>query len=45
MKKYTKTSSENDEIVNLAFTGSFSLFVDVLPRIVCVKLCSEFDFV
>ena len=46
MKKYTKTSSENDEIVNLVFTGSFSLFCGrVLPRTICVELCPEFDFV
>ena len=35
MKKYTKTLSEDYEIVNVVFTGSFS-FVDVLPRTICV---------
>ncbi len=44
MKKYTKTSGKNDEIVNVAFTGSFS-FVDVLTRTFCVELCSELVFV
>ena len=37
MKKYTKTSSENEEILNIAFVGLFS-HKDVLPRIVCFEL-------
>ena len=37
MKKYTKTSSEKDEILNVAFAGLFSI-KNVLPRIVCIEL-------